>query len=323
MTKSLGGFKDKIKICAIVGPTACGKSDLAIWLAREINAEIVSADSMQIYKGMDIGTAKPTLADRDLVTHHMIDFLDPKQSFSVAEYVREANFAIEGVVLRNKRPILVGGTGLYIDSLLDGIEFCEQKTDPEIRKKLFDDLEKFGAEHMFNRLKALDFEYAQNIHPNNTKRVIRGLEICLLTGLNVSENMRLSRKKATHFDSLRIGLTFSDRKKLYKKIDDRVDYMIERGLIQEARKFFDQRKLFSTSAQAIGYKEFWDFFLGKQNLDEAISKIKQNTRKYAKRQLTWFRKDRRINWIYCDDMCETERKNKVMEIVKRHFEIKL
>ena len=321
MTKSLGGFKDKIKICAIVGPTASGKSDLAIWLAKKIDAEIISADSMQIYRGMDIGTAKPTEADRNLVKHHMIDFLDPNEIFSVADYVKMAHSAIEGVVGRGKKPILVGGTGLYVDSLLNGVQFPKQKTNLNIRRQLLDELDKFGPEYMFDRLGEVDCEYAKSIHPNNSKRVIRGLEIYLSTGLSVSENLRLSRKKETCFDACRIGLTFLDRENLYKKIDSRVDYMIERGLIEEAKKFFDSKNSSETSAQAIGYKEFCDYFLGKQSLDETILKIKQNTRKYAKRQLTWFRRDKRINWIYCDDMCEEERRDMAMKIVGKHFGI--
>lgn len=312
-------YKNKIKICAIVGPTASGKSSLAIWLARQIDAEIISADSMQIYKGMNIGTAKPTAEEQKLVPHHMIDFLNQDELFSVADYVKMAKEAIEDVVNRGKKPILVGGTGLYVDSLLNGVQFQDQNENLVVRKKLFEELEQFGSEHMLEKLKKFDFEYAQTLHPNNVKRIIRGLEIYSATGMKMSENLKLSKSVPSCFDACRIGLTFDDRENLYKRINDRVDNMIDCGLLEEARSIIVSSSSSHTSMQAIGYKEFIEYFNGTESLDECVSKLKQNTRKYAKRQLTWFRRNKDINWMYCDKLSDTEIKNKVIEIVNNHF----
>lgn len=319
LTENLEEYKNKIKICAIVGPTASGKSSLAIWLAKQIDAEIISADSMQIYKGMNIGTAKPTDEEQKLVPHHMIDFLNQDELFSVADYVKMAKEAIEDVVNRGKKPILVGGTGLYVDSLLNGVQFQDQNENLAVRKKLFEELEQFGSEHMLEKLKKFDFEYAQTLHPNNVKRIIRGLEIYSATGMKMSENLKLSKSVPSCFDACRIGLTFYDRENLYKRINDRVDNMIDSGLLEEAKSIIGVGSSSHTSMQAIGYKEFMGFFNGTESLDECVSKLKQNTRKYAKRQLTWFRRNKDINWIYCDKLSNIEIKSKVIEIVNNHF----
>lgn len=312
-------YRDKIKICAIVGPTASGKSSLAIWLAKQINAEIVSADSMQIYKGMDIGTAKPSVEERKLVPHHMIDFLNKDELFSVADYVKMAKSVIENIVSRGKKTILVGGTGLYIDSLLNGIQFQDQDENLVVRKKLLDELDNFGSEYMLEKLKKVDFEYAKTLHPNNVKRIIRGLEIYYSTGITMSENLKLSKSKTSCFDACMIGLTFENRENLYKRINDRVDNMMGCGLLREAENIINSGASSNTSMQAIGYKEFIGYFNGSEDLDECVLKLKQNTRKYAKRQLTWFRRNRNINWIYCDKLSDDEVKSIVIEIIENHF----
>ncbi len=312
-------YKNKIKICAIVGPTASGKSSLAVWLAKQINAEIVSADSMQIYKGMNIGTAKPTAEEQKLVPHHMIDFLDQDELFSVADYVKMAKNVIRDIVSRGKNPILVGGTGLYVDSLLNDIQFQEQNENFTIREKLIEDLDKFGSKYMLEKLKEIDIEYARTLHPNNVKRIIRGLEIYYATGIKMSENLRLSKSKPSCFDACMIGLTFENRENLYKQINARVDNMMDCGLLREAENIINSSTGSNTSMQAIGYKEFIGYFNGTEGLDDCVLKLKQNTRKYAKRQLTWFRRNKYISWIYCDKLSNIEIKNRAMEIVENHF----
>lgn len=312
-------YRNKIKICAIVGPTASGKSSLAIWLAKRINAEIISADSMQIYKGMDVGTAKPTIEEQKLVPHHMIDFLNQDELFSVADYVKMAREVIEDIVSRGKKPILVGGTGLYVDSLLNGVQFQDQNKNLIVRKQLFEELDKFGSKYMLEKLKKVDFEYAKTLHPNNVKRIIRGLEIYSATGLKMSENLKLSKSIPSCFDACIIGLTFCDRENLYKRINDRVDNMVDYGLLEEAKNIINVGAGSHTSMQAIGYKEFKGYFDGTEDLDMCISRLKKNTRKYAKRQLTWFRRNKDINWMYCDKLSNIEVKNKVIELVYNHF----
>ena len=319
LIENLEEYKNKIKICVIVGPTASGKSSLAIWLAKQINGEIISADSMQIYKGMNIGTAKPTAQEQKLVPHHMIDFLHQDELFSVADYVKMAKKIIEEVVNRGKKPILVGGTGLYVDSLLNGVQFQDQNENLAVRKKLFEELEQFGSEYMLDKLKKVDFEYAKTLHPNNTKRIIRGLEIYSATGMKMSDNLKLSKSVPSCFDACRIGLTFDNRENLYKRINDRVDDMIDSGLLEEAHCIINSSSSSHTSMQAIGYKEFTGYFNGTESLDVCISKLKQNTRKYAKRQLTWFRRNKDINWIHCDKLSDIDIKNKAIEITNDHF----
>lgn len=312
-------YRNKIKICVIVGPTASGKSSLAIWLAKQINAEIVSADSMQIYKGMNIGTAKPTVEERKLVPHHMIDVLNQDELFSVADYVKMAKDVIKDIVDRGKNPILVGGTGLYVDSLLNDIKFQDQHENLVVRKKLFEELDKFGSQYMLEKLKEVDFEYAKTLHLNNVKRIIRGLEVYYATGITMSEHLKLSKATPSCFDACIIGLTFENRENLYKRINDRVDNMMECGLLKEAENVINFGLSSNTSMQAIGYKEFIGYFNGTEDLDECILKLKQNTRKYAKRQLTWFRRNKNINWIYCDRLNDIEIKDKIIKICENHF----
>lgn len=287
----------KIKLCVIVGPTASGKTKFAIEMAKQKNGEIISADSMQIYKGMDIATAKPSKQEQAQVKHHLIGFLSPEETFSVAQFAKLAHEKILEVTNKGKLPILVGGTGLYINSVVNDINFEEQISNEEIRKKLNLEAEQIGLENMFENLKSIDPDYAKKISPNDKKRVLRAIEVYKLTGKTMSKLIEDSRKNSNRYALDMIGLNFKDRKKLYEKINLRVDEMIKAGLIEEAKKFY-KKNLSNTAKYAIGYRELFEYFDGNVTLSEAIEKIKQNTRRYAKRQITWFKRDPRIKWIY-------------------------
>lgn len=283
----------------MVGPTASGKTALSIAIAKAYGGEIVSADSMQIYKGMDIATAKPDLTERDGIPHHLMDFLDPEEPFSVSDYVRLANQAIDGIHSRGRIPVLVGGTGLYVDSLLENIIFTETETDPLLREQLRLRAAEEGGESLLAELAEFDPSYAATLHPNNINRIIRGIEIYRTTGMTMSEHRVRSRQVPSRFSPCLIGLNYTDRKLLYRRIDQRVDLMVERGLLQEAQAVLRQDHL-KTAVQAIGYKELKPYFAGELSLAEALDNLKRQTRRYAKRQLTWFRKNSRITWLYPD-----------------------
>lgn len=283
----------------MVGPTASGKTALSIAIAKAYGGEIVSADSMQIYKGMDIATAKPDLTERDGIPHHLMDFLDPEEPFSVSDYVRLANQAIDGIHSRGRIPVLVGGTGLYVDSLLENIIFTETETDPLLREQLRLRAAEEGGESLLAELAEFDPSYAATLHPNNINRIIRGIEIYRTTGMTMSEHRVRSRQVPSRFSPCLIGLNYTDRKLLYQRIDQRVDLMVERGLLQEAQAVLRQDHL-KTAVQAIGYKELKPYFAGELSLAEALDNLKRQTRRYAKRQLTWFRKNSRITWLYPD-----------------------
>ena len=281
---------NKKKIIAVVGPTASGKSALALELARQYDGEIVSCDSMQIYKRMNIGTAKPTFEELMTVRHHMIDIAEPTDNFSCEDYVRLASCAIDGICERGKLPIVCGGTGLYLDALLRGGVSAPSIDTADIRAELCARAHIEGIDGIYAELKAIDPESAKMIHPNNEKRVIRALEIYLATGKTKSELDRASRDFESPFDATVAYLTFENRDLLYERIDRRVDIMKDEGLIQEARALmnegiFDVNK---TAAQAIGYKELFGFLEGREALDTAIDTLKRSTRRYAKRQITWF-----------------------------------
>jgi tRNA dimethylallyltransferase len=284
-------MKPQIKV--IAGPTASGKTALGIKQAKEIDGEIISADSMQVYSGLDIATAKPTKAEMDGVPHHLLGVISANSDFSVADYVKHANEKITDILKRGKTPIIVGGTGLYISSLMDGIEFSDCAKNPEIREKLQKEAESdFGKSILFERLKSIDPESAAAISPNNTVRVIRALEIFETTGEKFSEYRRKNRKGNDFYDFSAIYLDFPDRNTLYERINNRVDIMVQQGLIDECYTAF-KGGLTGTISQAIGYKELLPYFNGVNTIDEALNNIKQATRNYAKRQLTWFRRDER------------------------------
>ncbi len=279
---------EKTKIITVVGPTASGKSEYALSLAEKLGGEIISGDSMQIYRGMDIGTAKPTPCEMRGIRHHLIDVADIEEPFSVSKFVILAEKAIEDVSSRGKTPIIAGGTGLYIDTLVSGISLSETEEDEELREKLYKEAEEHGAEALHEKLKAIDEKSAENIHPNNIKRVVRALEIYYTTGMTKSELDEKSRRES-RYDAKTILLVPKERETLYNRIDARVDKMFERGLEEEV-KGLAQRGLRDcpTASQAIGYKEFYPYFDGVCGIDAVKEAIKLNTRHYAKRQLTWF-----------------------------------
>lgn len=305
--------KDKPFVLAVVGPTASGKTSLGVELAKAYGGEVISADSMQIYKGMDIASAKPTAEEMQGIPHHLIDFLDREITFSAADYVKLANEKIKEVLGRGKLPIIVGGTGLYISSLLDNVKFSEGGSDEAYRAQLYDFAEKYGNEALHARLADIDREAAESIHPNNLVRVIRALEVFHVTGRTFSELKAESRLEESPYDSLIIGLDYADRQVLYNRINLRVDEMVGNGLIEEAHELWRQSGM-KTAANAIGFKELIPYFENSMTLDECIEKIKQETRRYAKRQLTWFRKNERINWII---LGEFDKKYEILEKSKK------
>ncbi len=284
------------KIIAVVGPTASGKTALAIEIAKEFDGEIVSCDSMQIYEGMDVGTAKPTKEEMEQIPHHMIDIATPWENYSVADFTQTARTCIEDILSRGKTPVLAGGTGLYVDSILQNIVFDEYESDPEFRDAMQKIAETKGAEEVHRLLAEKDKEAADKIHPNNVRRVIRALEVCHLTGKTFTQ-VNLEARKEPLYDALILGID-TDREVLYERINVRVDKMIEDGLLEEVKSLKDKGVNRETTAmQAIGYKELFDYLEGTISFDDSIEKIKMESRRYAKRQLTWFRRNEEINWV--------------------------
>lgn len=300
-------------VLAVCGPTASGKTWLGVELADYYGGEVISADSMQIYKGMDIASAKPTAEEMRGIPHHLIDFLDMGTSFSAADYVALAKEKIQEVLSRGKLPIIVGGTGLYIDSLLNNVKFSEAKEAPEYRRCLYEFAELNGKSALYDKLLKADPEAAENIHMNNLVRVVRALEVIHVTGRKFSELKAESRSEESPYDSLIIGLNAADRSVLYNRIDLRVDDMVSRGLIEEARELWSAGKM-KTAANAIGYKELIPYFENAAPVEQCIDKIKQESRRYAKRQLTWFRKNERIHWIIIEDF---SKKYEILEKSKK------
>ena len=303
-------------IPVIVGPTASGKTSLSIEIAKRLNGEIVSADSMQIYKTMDIATAKPDEAEKQGIPHHLIGIIGPDEEFSVAQFKTKATEAIEDILSRGKQPIVVGGTGLYIDTLINNTEFldCERS---DIRHTLELRNEKEGTVSLWCELKDVDPSTAEKLHLNDSKRIIRALEVYYSTGKTISEQRALSHMHESPYNWCLIGLNADNRQYLYDRINLRVDVMLERGLLDEAKAFF----LFDvshTAVQAIGYKELKPYLDGEKNLEEAVEKLKMETRRYAKRQLTWFRRYSNINWFMIDRYDKDELINKVSEIIEKN-----
>ena len=292
----------KNKVIFVVGPTASGKTALSVKLAKEFGGEIVSADSMQIYKGIHIASAAPSEAEKGGIPHHLLEFLDEDTQFSVADYVKLSRKVINEITERGKLPIVTGGTGLYISSLLDNTEFSEVDTDYCLRETLEKRFDESGGEKMLEELSSFDPESAKRLHPSDRRRIIRCFEIYELTGKTATEQNENSHKNACGFEPLVIGITYKNRDLLYNRIGKRVDLMIENGLIDEARKTFEKSNS-KGGFQAIGHKELYGYFKGECSLEDAIEHLKQQTRRYAKRQLTWFRRDNRINWIFADE-CE-------------------
>ncbi len=287
---------DKPKVIVICGPTASGKTALSIELAKKINGEIISSDSMQIYKYMDIGTAKTTQEEMQGIKHYLLDFVEPSQRYSVAEFKKDAEKAIEEILQKGKTPIIVGGTGLYVDSLIYGIEYQTIEFDEQYRKQLEERVEKEGLETLYNEAKKIDPQAIEKISLNDKKRILRILEIYKATGKNKTEQEIESRKNGVKYDYKVFAINM-DREKLYERINKRVDIMIENGLIEEVEKLLEKYKEFPTAMQGLGYKEVVEYLQGKVSEEEMIENIKRETRRYAKRQLTWFRKNKQTIWI--------------------------
>ena len=286
---------NKAKVIVICGPTASGKTALSVELAKQINGEIVSADSMQIYKDMNIGTAKPTKEEMQGIEHHLIDYILPDERYSVADFKKDAKIAIRSIIKKGKTPIVVGGTGLYVDSLIYEIEYPEIKFDEEYRKQLEDEVQKEGLEKLYKRAKSIEEEAMKKISPNDKKRILRVLEIFHATGKTKTQQEEESRKEP-EFEYCVYAINW-EREQLYDRINTRVDIMIENGLIEEVKQILNKYKNFPTAMQGLGYKEVVEYLEDNITKEEMIEKIKQETRRYAKRQLTWFRKNKQTVWL--------------------------
>lgn len=286
----------KPTVYVIGGPTASGKSNLAVELAKRINGEIISADSMQIYKDMNIGTAKITPEEMQGINHYLIDFVSPDERYSVSSFKKDAEKAIEAILAKGKVPIIVGGTGLYIDSLILGIEFQDEKIDTEYRESLNKIAEEQGLQELYNMAQAIDPVAMKKISENDKKRIIRVLEIYHKTGKTKTEQELESRKNEIKYNYKVFAITM-DRQVLYEKIEKRVDKMIEQGLIDEVQEILNKYQKFPTAMQGLGYKEVVEYIENKTTKEEMVEKIKKETRHYAKRQLTWFRKNKNIIWL--------------------------
>lgn len=287
----------KPRVVAVGGPTASGKTALSVALARAFDGEIINADSMQIYKNLDVGTAKPSAEERQGIPHYLLDFLSPETPYSVADFTAAADPLIRDITARGRLPLVVGGTGLYITSLLSGMAFAPEKTDPAIRARLQARADTEGSAALYAELQRIDPDYAAQVHPNNLPRVIRALELFEAAGRRMSDQRREARPAEAPYHALCLCLTCRDRAVLYSRIDRRVDEMVENSVLDEARQVYDHRDAYRTAAQAIGYKEFFPFFEGTAALDECADKLKQASRNYAKRQLTWFRHMDGVVWL--------------------------
>ena len=309
-------------ILAVVGPTASGKSALALELARRLDGEIISCDSMQIYRGMDIGTAKPTAAERALVPHHLIDIREPEEDFSANDFTKAAEVAVKDVLSRGKLPILCGGTGLYLDAFLRGGEVETPGADPAVRAELAAYLAENGPDQLHALLAAVDPESAATVHKNNTKRVIRALEIYRATGVPKSEWDRRSLQWPPRYHACVLGLTYTEREILYDRIERRVDQMIAEGLVEETRGLME-RGVFETSgtaAAAIGYKELLPYCRGECDLESAVSELKTATRRYAKRQMTWFSAKPYVTSIVANEGKEMRKSEEIVNISINAFD---
>lgn len=286
------------RLICICGPTASGKTALSVALAKQLHTEIISADSMQIYRGMDIGTAKPTAEERQGVPHHLLDIYAPGEAFSVARYVELADAAAQDVLSRGMIPIVAGGTGLYMDALIECSTFSGDETDLSVREKYQRMAAEQGNEAVHACLAKVDPEGAERLHPNNLKRVIRALEVYEQTGMTIDAFNRLHKRPAPKYAALKIGVCPAERQTLYDRIDRRVDQMLADGLLEETKRLLDSGALAGTAAQAIGYKELLGYLQGDAPLADCVALLKQRSRNYAKRQLTWLKRDDNIHWIY-------------------------
>ncbi len=288
-----------MKLVCVVGPTGCGKTRLGVELAKRLDGEVVSCDSMQIYRGMTIGTAAPTENEMDGVPHHMVGVVGPEENYSVARYAEDAARCVDDIISRGRQPVVVGGTGLYLNALLAGHGFAGGDKDGKCRAELEERWEKQGGEAMYAELLRIDPETAGVLHRNDKKRILRALEIWRETGKTMAQHNAETKQIPPRYDSVRIGLAYEDREEMKRAIDARVDRMVEAGLFEEVQSLLAAGVPRSATAmQAIGYKEALSFFDGRATREEAAAEIKLRSRQYAKRQLTWLRRDRDINWYY-------------------------
>ncbi|MDE7400275.1 MAG: tRNA (adenosine(37)-N6)-dimethylallyltransferase MiaA [Oscillospiraceae bacterium] len=302
------------KVIVICGPTASGKTALAVELAKIYNGEVISADSMQIYTDMDIASAKPTVDEQQGIPHHLVGFLNPADSFSVADYVKMCDECVRDIFSRGKTPIICGGTGLYISSFVDNLTFDDSEQDYAFREEMRRFAEQNGNSALLERLREVDPETAETLHENNVGRIIRALEVYKTTGHTISQAKAMSREKPSPYKFIMITLDFAEREQLHERINRRVDDMVSRGLVEEARQCFDQPNR-QTAAQAIGCKELYPYFRGERSLEDCIEELKLRTRQYAKRQLTWFRRDKRISRL------EIVHNDEFLDIVRKAQEI--
>ena len=294
----------KIPLIVVAGPTASGKTSLAIDIAKTLDGEIVCADSMQIYKYMDIGTAKATRDEQAQCPHHLMDIVEPDCEFSVADYTELAHKTISDIVSRGKTPIMCGGTGLYIDSVVNDVEFGEFENDYTLRRELEELAKKEGSQRLIDMLSEFDPLSAKKLHPNNLKRIIRAIEFYKVSGIPISEHQHMTKLKESRYNAVEFIID-RERYELYDRINRRVDIMMDEGLTDEVKTLIDRGYSPElNSMQGIGYKELIAYFEGKSTLDEAVDAIKQNSRRYAKRQLTWFRRNENIHWLSPDNALE-------------------
>ena len=285
------------KILVVAGPTASGKTKLAVELALRHNGEVVSADSMQIYRTLDIGTAKPTVQEMQGIPHHMLDVVEPEEDFSVARYVEMASVCIDDILSRGKLPVLAGGTGLYIDSLLSGRTFAAFSSENSLRSRLQERAQQEGSAVLWQELEKVDPESAARLHPNDEKRIIRALEVWEQTGMTITEHNRMTQSLPPRYDALTIGLRFARREDMWERINRRVDEMMQQGLVDEVRTVLERGiPADCTAMQAIGYKEMVQAVMTGGDVLEAAEEVKLRSRQYAKRQLTWFRRNRETKW---------------------------
>ena len=288
------------RVICVAGPTASGKTELAIDLALRLGGEVCSCDSMQIYREMDIGTAKPDIEERKGISHHMIDIINPDEDYSVARYVEEASAVVDDILARGRVPVIVGGTGLYMDALIRGLHFSNGQNSDILRGRIEKLYDRFGGERLYSHLRSLDSAAAEKTHPNDRKRVCRALEVYYGSKTTISSHNEKTRELPLRYNAVYVGLNYKNRQLLYDRINERVDKMFSSGLVEEVRGLIEKYELSATAAQAIGYKEIINTIEKGLPLETAADEIKRATRRYSKRQLTWFRRNKSINWFYRD-----------------------
>ncbi len=301
-------------VISLVGATASGKTSLGVAIAKALDGEVISCDSMQVYRGMSIATAAPTDNETEGIRHHLVGYVDPDEEYSVARFQADAGRAVRDIFARGRVPILVGGTGLYMQCFTDNITFAGAGAS-EQRTKLLSRFESEGIEPLMTELASIDPEYAAKLHLNDTKRIVRALELYYSSGIKMSEQIARSHDIPPEFGTIRLAIGYRDREVLYDRINKRVDIMIENGLVEEARDSYNRST--ATAAQAIGHKELFDYFDGNATLKECTDRLKMQTRRYAKRQLSFFRRDERIHWIYADGRSSDEITDEALDYIRK------